>query len=247
MGRQASADLEQRQTFISRSEAKSRGLPRFYDGKLCRLKHSSERYTANGACIKCVSLRDHGHGDMVKKPRPPEPPLIKQRQELPVAASPAGPFVWTLENTAKLIDAYVDTGDIGFARDAVGVRPSEYRRELERNEVFAAAIAEAEPKAQKHLEERAIQLALRGNDKLLVAVLKARLPEYRDSIKIEQTHVVRLSDEELDRRIRRFTGGAIIDARFTEVESQKQIGIAEASGGESAPSGAEQDLDPLLS
>jgi hypothetical protein len=230
---------------IARSEAKARGLPRFFDGKPCSAQHINDRYTANGACVKCAKIRSANsyRSTQLEKPRPPEPPLL--RHKTTASSEPVVFAGWTAENRVKLIDAYVDTGDIASARDAIGVSPSVYQRELEQNEAFAQLVKEADPKAQKHLEERAIQLALRGNDKLLIAVLKARLPEYRDSLKLETTHVVKLSDEELDRRIRRFAGGAIIDARFTEVEPQRQIGTVETAGREAAPAVSEEDFDLL--
>ncbi len=247
-----------RREFVSRSEAKARGLKRYYDGVPCRkAKHDSDRFTVNGGCAECTTIRTNARygkqtpaGDAARaraaaldEPAPPVASILKYQSAPAVATD--GPFTWTAENKAKLIDMYVDTGDIALARDSIGVRPSEYRREVERNEAFARAIAAAEPKAQKHLEERAIQLALRGNDKLLIAVLKARLPEYRDSLKIEQTHLVKLSDQELDRRIRQL-GGPVIEANFTEVEPQRQIGTSSTVGREEAARESEQDIHPLL-
>lgn len=37
----------------SRAEARQLGL-KFYQGKLCPLRHTSYRYVSNGACVKCV-------------------------------------------------------------------------------------------------------------------------------------------------------------------------------------------------
>lgn len=132
-------------------------------------------------------------------------------------------FDWTAENRGKLIDKFVDTGDIAEARDSIGVVPSEYQRELARNPEFALMVHEAEPKAQKHLEERAIQLALRGNDKVLVAVLKAKNPEYRDRVELNVNQTVRLSDDQLrakigklQKRLGLVNTDDAIDAEFTE-------------------------------
>jgi hypothetical protein len=155
-------------------------------------------------------------------------------------------FEWTAEKHATLIDRFVDSGDIAEARDAIGVSPSEYQRELDRNSDFAQAVKEAEPKAHKHLEERAIQMALRGNDKLLTAVLKAKNPEYRDSLKLDINSTVRnISNDELDRRLTRLGRGQIIDARFVEVKSLPEAGASPIAGGEAEASGAQQDWDDL--
>jgi transposase-like protein len=140
-------------------------------------------------------------------------------------------FRWSDEKRARLIDLYVDTGDIAEAREVVGVTPSEYLRELDRNAEFAQQIATAEPKAKRALEERATSLALRGNDKLLSLVLKAKNPEFRDSLRIEATTTVRLSDDQLDARIARLSRHErTIDADFT-VDTSAEAGTTQLAGG----------------
>jgi hypothetical protein len=264
--------------FISRSEAKTNGLLRFYTAP-CRKGHDSERYTSNGACIQCVI--DKGRGKSAARDHEMMRPSLKRdiarrlvmdgpeqakaldafaltgdyqaaaaaikiteaqlsarrganegfdramkHVEAKFAAAALRPssqadFRWTPANRGLLIDKYIDTGDIAEARDSVGVTPSIFQRELETNAAFADQLKEAEPKAFKHLEERAIQLALRGNDKLLTAVLKAKNPEYRDTLKIDVNHTSKLSDAELDRRLKRLGFGGerlpVIDAQVTEV------------------------------
>ena len=59
------------------------------------------------------------------------------------------------------------------------------------------------------LEERAFQLALAGNDKLLTKVLAAKFPaEYRESIKIDlhQTPIMRMDDAQIDARLKVLLG-----------------------------------------
>lgn len=110
---------------------------------------------------------------------------------------------WTPEKHALFIRAYVDTGDIAAARDSVGASASNYFDELENNPEFASMVKEAHPKASQALEEKAINLALKGNDKLLTLVLKAKLPEYKDKLQIDQvsTTFVKVSDEQLVRKV----------------------------------------------
>jgi len=110
---------------------------------------------------------------------------------------------WNDEKYDLFIRAYVDTGNIAAARDAVGASASDYFDELNANSDFADRVKDAHPKAAQALEEKAIQLALLGNDKLLGVVLKAKLPEYKDKIQIEQTNTtyLKLPDQQLNKRI----------------------------------------------
>lgn len=39
---------------ISRKEAKSQGLKKYYTGKSCKNNHMAERYTESGACYGCI-------------------------------------------------------------------------------------------------------------------------------------------------------------------------------------------------
>jgi hypothetical protein len=276
--------------YISRSEAKARGLKTYYDGKKCkRLGHDSQRYVVNGACVTCQqeqAARRHDDAADEKSPRRKglaarlqkpiaerldlsEPERTKVLEAFAVtrkladgaaavgltepqltarlAANPgleaairkigvkaetppdtASTFEWTDAKRAALIEKFVDTGDIATARDSVGVTPSVYQRELESNADFARAVADAKPLAMQHLKERAVKMALAGNDKVLTAVLKAEFPEFRDSLKLDVNHSVKsLSDAELDRKLERLRG-RIIDAQFTEVPQLTQTAEADA-------------------
>jgi len=131
-------------------------------------------------------------------------------------------FEWTPEKRDKLIEVWVDTGDIASARDTIGVTPSEYLRELERNADFADAVKSAEPLADRMLEERAYQLALKGNDKLLAKILTAKYPEYRESLKVDlsASTTLKMDDAQLKAylvRLLKKHEGSIIDAELAEV------------------------------
>ena len=136
--------------------------------------------------------------------------VVKQKKEETYSPSR---LVWTDAVRKMFITAYVDTGDMAAAREAVGASPSNYFDELEQNEEFAKAVKEAEPKALKVLEEKAIQLATKGNDKLITLVLKAKNPDYKDKIQIEQKTQVTISDERLNERIAHLLGkyGQVVD------------------------------------
>lgn len=110
-------------------------------------------------------------------------------------------FIWTREKHDKIIEVYINTGDMASARDSIGVTPFEYFQELSRNLVFAERIKEADPLAHLALEERAIQLALAGNDKLLTKVLSVKKPEYKDNVKIDMNVTEKLDDRQLNARL----------------------------------------------
>lgn len=144
-------------------------------------------------------------------------------------------FAWTPEVRTRLIEKYIDTGDIASAREAASVSPSEFFRELERNAEFAAQLKAAEPLASKALEEKAVQLALRGNDKLLTKILAAKMPEqYRESLKLDvtQTGVMRLDDEQVNARIARLLRRFPVTIEHDASGPAGLIGIARGEGTE---------------
>lgn len=71
---------------ISRKEAKSLGLTRYYTGKKCKHGHVSERRTANGVCVDCGIVID-------KKSR--SNPAVKEKRKITRSA-------YTKENREKI-------------------------------------------------------------------------------------------------------------------------------------------------
>lgn len=51
---------------ITRSQAKSKGLSRYYTGKLCRNGHDSERATIKGNCIACYKKYIEDNKDKIR-------------------------------------------------------------------------------------------------------------------------------------------------------------------------------------
>lgn len=158
-------------------------------------------------------------------------------------------FQWTEDIREVLIDEYVNSGDIQAARETVDVSAAAYYRELDANQEFAAAIKKATILAVQTFEDRAIHLAKKGNDKLILAVLKAKLGgQYSERIKIDSTHTVKLSDAELDRRIRRLGGGFLIDGNTVDVipplpANPRRIDIARHEARVAAAAGREEAED----
>ena len=183
---------------------------------------------------------------------------LEERLSIKRVAVVSTVFEWSDEKRSQLITAFVDTGDIASARDAIGVTPSEYLREIDRNETFAAEVKRAEPLANRMLVERATQLALKGNDKLLSKLLAAEMPEkYRESVKVDvnQNTVVRMEDGALDARLAKLLGkGRVIDAQFVAVDGGREARAIAAPRREATPRVAEQTSeyvpgagdDPLL-
>lgn len=52
---------------ISRKEAASRGLARYFTGKRCRNGHLAERYIGNGVCVTCNYENSIEYRAMLKK------------------------------------------------------------------------------------------------------------------------------------------------------------------------------------
>lgn len=157
-----------------------------------------------------------------------------------------GPFEWNEDKRVRLITVYVDTGDIAMARDAIFVTPSEWYKELDRNPAFSARLADAEPLAMNSLEERAIQQALAGNDKLLMKTLAAKKPDqYRDRLGVDMNVTTKLTDAQIDARLSQLilSQRDVIDAEFNE--SPRQIEADGVVGREAASSREEQASDLL--
>jgi hypothetical protein len=226
---------------ISRSAAKTLGRVRYYvPGKKCKRGHDAERIVSNGACVMCNRLtpaKKQAERAAEKAARgeiPPQVPDIVKHMPTPVFVSG---FQWTAENMSTLIDTYVDTGDMAGARDAIGVRPSEYERELERNHDFAAAVQAAEPKAKQRLEERLLQVALQGNHQALLPAIKAHFDEYKDKSQGVKNPERSISDAELSRRIDQLHQRLGIKVGTA--------GVPETAGGAGVPSEAEQAADDI--
>lgn len=118
-----------------------------------------------------------------------------------VVAAPE--YHWTAEKRSIFLEFYVDTGDIAAAREHIAVSPSELKRELDRNADFKEALRAAEEPAAQHLRERATQMALAGNDKLLTALLKSKYPEFRDRVQMDLNQTVSISDSDLNTKLGR--------------------------------------------
>lgn len=142
-------------------------------------------------------------------------------------------FIWTKEKHDKIIEVYINTGDLATARDSIGVTPFEYFQELARSAVFSERLKEADPLAHLALEERAIQLALAGNDKLLTKVLSVKKPEYRENIKVDMNVTEKLDDRQLQARLFRLLNKLrpdVIEVECSPVTETRAITAPGASG-----------------
>lgn len=212
--------------FVSRSEARTRGLKHYFNGKRCKHGHIAPRFVSTSACQGC------------DKGLPPDPPEAERRRLI-------NDFKWTDDVREVLIDEYVNTGDIMQARELVKVSAAAYHREIEANETFREAIKKATVLAIQTLEDRSIHLAGKGNDKLIIATLKAKLSDqYSERVKVENTHETKLSDAEIDRRIAKLRGvGRIIEHEIPALPehprridiARREARIAEAAGREETP------------
>lgn len=172
-------------------------------------------------------------------------------RKLPEKIATVEVYEWTEEKRLLFLEVYVNTGDVASARDAIKVTPSEFNRETQRNDLFAKAVDEAEAQAHQALEERAIQLALKGNDRLLVSVLKAKNPDFREKLDLSVKGEVKLNDQQLDEQLLRLARkhreriGHIIDAEFSVVEPGGEVRALENAGGVRSDADAKQVLDTV--
>ncbi|EJD6367785.1 hypothetical protein LHV16_17615 [Providencia rettgeri] len=60
---------------ITRKEAVTNGLSRFYTGKPCRHGHDSERFTSNGVCVECSAINSAAYRKEISR-------LLKQAREM---------------------------------------------------------------------------------------------------------------------------------------------------------------------
>lgn len=122
----------------------------------------------------------------------PEPTPAPAPTPIPEPAEPVP--LWTDATRAKLIKAYVDTGDLLGAQREVGVTPSQFNAEVRGNTLFRATVAAARKDARTTLLLRAQSEALAGNDKLLTVFLK---DSDGDPDSLQQ-----LADDQLGERLR---------------------------------------------
>lgn len=217
--------------FVSRSEARTRGLKHYYNGKTCKHGHRAPRFVSTSACQAC------------DQKLPPDPPEAERRRLI-------NDFKWTDDIRSVLIDEFVNTGDLHGARETVKVSAAAYYREIETNAEFAADMKKATALAILTFEDKAIHSAGKGNDKLILAVLKAKLgDQYSERIKVENTHEMKLSDAELDRRIAKLRGDDRVVSIVPELPAnprridiaRREARIAELAGGEETPQRAQQN------
>jgi hypothetical protein len=176
--------------------------------------------------------------------------VVALEESIGITRTPAvsGPYEWNEDKHFRYLEVFVDTGNEAIARDSIRVTPSEFFRELNRNSEFAARFEAALPLARKALEERAIQLSLAGNDKLLPRVLSANDPKYRESMKIDVTNEARLTDEQLRADIIRLatTGRRrVLEGEFRELEPPRAIEAPPSDEGREPPDESEPNSDLL--
>lgn len=144
-------------------------------------------------------------------------------------------FIWDEDKRTRYITVWVNSGDKATARDAIRATMTDMQTEFGRNPAFLSRCDDAAPLANLAFEERAQQLALAGNDKLLALILKAERPEkYSERVNVNMNVTEKMTDDQLDNRLRyllRVAGkrGPILDAEF--VDAPREIAaITDARG-----------------
>jgi hypothetical protein len=166
-------------------------------------------------------------------------------------------FDWDDEKRAILIRVFIDTGDLGLARDAIQVSNYHFQLEVQNNGEFAATLADAEPLANRILDEHAIRKAKNGDSRLLDRVLTAKLPEYAQKLKMDVNVTEKLTDDQLNARFGQVLKQLIalggekhllpraVDAEFSELGPADEAQDAGDDSGESSAPVAASNLDLL--
>jgi hypothetical protein len=156
-------------------------------------------------------------------------------------------FEWDDDKRRILVQMYVNTGDLGLARDAIQVSNSAYQAELQENADFAQQMDEAEPLAARVMEEVAVRRARNGDGKLLERWLTANMADkYGQKLKVDMNVTEKMTDAQVNARLlgglhqlaELFRSGILapavstaIPVEFTEVAgTDASAGTAEADG-----------------
>jgi len=149
-------------------------------------------------------------------------------------------FEWTEDKRMILARVFIDTGDLGVARDAIQCSNYQYQKELQENGEFAALIADATPLAERILDEVAVRRAKNGDSRLLDRVLTAKLPEYAQKLKMDVNVTEKLTDDQLNARFSQLVKQLIVLGGEKSLPSN----VVDAEFSESGPSSkAESDGD----
>lgn len=158
------------------------------------------------------------------------------------------PFAWNDDLRRLFFRVYIDTGMVDVARNAIRVSPFEFFKELETNAEFKAEYDRVSPLAARVLDDKAVQLAVSGNDKVLMRTLTAKIPEeYGERVKVDLS-VERLTDDQLRARILSHLGPKrprIIEGEATVIESEPTALPVRDAGSDETPAGAPRASDLL--
>jgi hypothetical protein len=126
---------------------------------------------------------------------------LEADMQIPKLVPESPTFIWDDAKRARFVEAYIDSGSIAIARDAVKCTPSQLWREIDANAQFASALDDARVRATQVFEEIAHAQALKGNDRLLPLILKAERPDkYTERLSLDM-NVNNLSEEQINARL----------------------------------------------
>jgi hypothetical protein len=174
---------------------------------------------------------------------------LETRLQIKQTVSDIDVFVWDEDKRTRYITIWVNSGDKATARDSIRATMTDMQKEFRDNPEFLARCDDAAPLANLAFEERAQQLALAGNDKLLALILKAERPEkYSERVNVNMNVTEKMTDDQLDNRLRyllKVAGkrGPVIDAEWTDASGETPA-LTDARG-DGAESVAEHNSDLL--
>jgi hypothetical protein len=181
---------------------------------------------------------------------------LEEENGLSRTASLTETYEWDDDKRRVLMHTYINTGDLAAAMRSVGVSNFYFTKELEENPVFREDMEKAQVMGLEQLERNAISLAVTGkSDKLLPMVMKAKLPDYRDSVKVDMNVTQKLTPGQINEQFGQLllelieSGETLslpapsVDAEFSESSSADPAEDAGSGQEASQPSPQESNLD----
>ncbi len=181
---------------------------------------------------------------------------LEEENGLSRTASLTEVYEWDDDKRRVLMHTYINTGDLAAAMRSVGVSNFYFTKEMEENSTFREDMEKAQGLALEQLERNAISLAVTGkSDKLLPMVMKAKLPDYRDSVKVDMNVTQKLTPGQINEQftqalIELIESGEVIalpgpsvDAEFSELAAPHAAEDAGSSDEASPPAPPESNLD----
>lgn len=139
--------------------------------------------------------------------------------------------VWTPKIAGIVVEAIRNGASMAQAAQAAGVSRQTIHKYRQLDEDFALAVADAIEEGTDRLVDEARRRAFAGSDTLLIFLIKARRPEYRDSYRVEHSGRIDQRVTRADEALRRAVAeDPELAARIEELAARIEPGEQLAEG-----------------